>query len=398
MTIFPRVLMIGGLLTALRLQAVYAPIPEREQGKDLAVSVRTSVSCDTNLFGAATDEVDSMIYSLLPRVIYNRSLTDQTFFSASYGLTLDYFENRPGEHLLDSHEATVRVAHAFSRSTTLDVFNLFMVSRNPESSLPGIGTLPGVTLNPDQSFTRNQLDGRFTTPLNAKASLLVKARSVYFEYRNDALGRSLDRIENLYGVSTDYAVLPELKIVGEYRRQDVFYRKQGENKNKNSDYLMGGADYAVAKKFSVSGRLGAEWRRREAESDTTSPYAEFSGKYDFTERSFVTGGYAFALEETSDTARFTDTQVHRLFANVQHAITALIVGSGSITYEPSVLQGRRGQADVDEHTIRFGAALSYLPTPRWTVSLSYDYDHVDSEIAARDLRRQRIALTANYLF
>lgn len=398
MMTFSRVLMLGGLLTALPLRAVYAPIPEPEQGKDLAVTVRGAISHDSNLFGAATDEVESMIFSLTPRVVYNRSLTDQTFLAASYGLTLDYFENRPGEELLDSHEASVRLAHAFSRSTTIDVFNLLMVSRNPESSLPGVGTLPGVTLNPDQSFTRNQLDGRFTTPLNTKATVTLKARSVFFKYRNDALGRSLDRIENLYGVSGDYAVLPEVKAVAEYRRQDVFYRKEGERKNKSSDYLMGGVDYAVAKKFSVSGRLGAEWRQREAEADTTAPYAEFSGKYDFTERSFITGGYAYTLEETSDTTRFTDTQVHRFFVNAQHAITALIVGSGSITYEPAVLQGRRGNADVDEETVRGGVALSYLPRPRTTISLSYDYDRVYSELAARDLKRNRVALSASYMF
>lgn len=398
MTIFPRALIAVGLVAALPLRAVYAPIPEPEQGKDLMVTLKAGVSHDTNLFGAATDAVASTIFSFAPRVTYNRSLTDQTFLSAAYGPTLDYFENRPGDKLLDSHDGMLRLAHAFSRTTTLDLLNSIMVSRNPESALPGLGTLPGVTLNPDQSFTRNQFDGRFNTPLNPKASLTLKTRSIYYNYRNAALGRSLDRIENLYGIAGDYGVLPELKVVAEYRRQDVFYRKVGENKNKTSNYLMGGLDYAIAKKVSLSGRLGGEWRSREAEPDTSSPYAEFSGKYDFTERSFLVGGYAYTLEETTDTARFTDTKVHRLFVNVQHAITALIVASGSATYEPSVLQGRRGQADIDEDTVRLGAALSYLPNKNWTVALSFDYDRVDSDEAPRSMRRERVGLSASYAF
>src|SRR5204862_554631 len=108
---------------------------------------------------------------------------------------------------------------------------------------------------------RNQLDGRLDTPLAPKVGMTVKARSVLYDYHNAVLGRSLDRTENLYGVAANYAILPEVKGVGEYRHQDVFYRKQGrELKNKHSEYLVGGADYFVAKKMSVSGRLGAEWR------------------------------------------------------------------------------------------------------------------------------------------
>ncbi|MES2696653.1 MAG: hypothetical protein V4773_24505 [Verrucomicrobiota bacterium] len=399
MITFPRVLLIGGLLlAALPLRAVYAPVPEQEQGKDLTVTVKGGISYDSNLFGAATDEVDSMIFSLSPRVAYNRSLSPQTFFAAAYSPTLDYFVDRPGDKLLDSHEAMLRLAHAFSQATTIDVTDTLLLSRNPESALPGIGTIPGAALNPDQSFTRNQFDGRVTTPVHPKVALTLKGRSVYYKYRNDIVGRSLDRMENLYGISADYAFLPEVKLVGEYRRQDVFYRKFGEIKNKTSDYLMAGADYFVAKKMSLSGRLGAEWRSRDAEAATRSPYAEFSGKYDFSERSFLVGGYAYTLEETSDTLRFTDSKVHRLFTNVQHALTALIVASGSVTYEQAVLQGRRGVADLDEDTVRTGAAVSYLPNKNWTVSLSYDYDRVFSEEGPRDLKRHRVGLSGSYKF
>ena len=391
-------LLVSGVLAASPLLAVYAPIPEPEQGKDLLVTVRGGVSHDTNIFGAARGAVASTIFTLAPRVTYNHSLTDQTFISGSYGLTLDQFQDRPGDKLVDSHDLTARVAHAFTRSTTIDVFNMLSIARNPESTLPGVGALPGVTLNADQSYTRNQLDGRFNTPLTPKASVTVKARSIYYEYRDDALGRNLDRIENLYGVAGDYAVLPEVKMVGEYRHQDVYYRKQGETKNKTSDYLMGGADYNVAKKLAVSGRLGAEWRSRSAESDTVAPYAELSGKYDLTERSFIVAGYAYTFEESSDIARFTDSQVNRFFANAQHAVTPLIVLSGSLTFEPSVLQGRRGQVDVDEDTTRLGGAASYLANKNWTLSLSYDYDRVKSDDAPRNLRRERVGLNAIYSF
>src|SRR5687767_7360943 len=173
MTNFPRALIISGLIAALPARAVYAPIPEQEQGKDLTISIRGGLSYDSNIFGAANDAIGSAVWTLAPRGVYNASLTDQTFLSASYGLTLDRLDKRPGGKRLDSHEATLRVAHAFSKVTTIDINNAFAIIRNPGS------TLAGRTVNGDQSFTRNQLDGRFTTPINAKIGATVKARSIY---------------------------------------------------------------------------------------------------------------------------------------------------------------------------------------------------------------------------
>jgi hypothetical protein len=387
-----RALILGVLTVVPHLWAVYAPIPEQQQGRDLTFSVRAGVSYDTNIFGAATGERESAIWTVAPRGTYNKSLTPQTFFSASYGLTLDRFDQRPGDKLLDSHDAAVRLAHAFSKLTTIDLNDTFTVSRNPES------LLPGQTLNTNQSFTRNQLDGRFVTPVTAKVGATMKARSVYFDYHDRRLGDSLDRTENLYGLSGDYAILPEVKGVAEFRHQDVFYRSGGELKDKKSNYVMGGVDYEFARKMSASARLGAEWRDRKAERDSTSPYAEISGRYNYTEKSFFTAGYVYTLEETSDPERFTDTKTHRVFANVQHSLTALIVASGSMTYEPSTLQGRRGTSNIGETTVRGGAALSYLPTKNWTLTGGYDYDRVRSDEPARGLRRHRVALSAIFAF
>jgi hypothetical protein len=186
--------------------------------------------------------------------------------------------------------------------------------------------------------------------------------------------------------------------VAEVRHQDVYYRKLGEDKNKNSDYLMAGVDYAVAKKLTTSARVGAEWRHRAAERSTTAPYAEVSAKFDYLEGSYLTAGYMHTLEESSDTVRFTDTRVNRFFANVEHRITPLIALSGSLTYEPSQLEGRRGQVNINEDTLRVGVAASYLPTKHWTLSLSYDNDRVDSDDPARDLRRERLGANASYTF
>lgn len=390
MTLLSRALLLSGLVAAVTLKAAYAPVPERDQGKSLTIVVRAGLSHDSNIFGSATNEIDSTVWTLAPRIGYSASVTDQTYVAGAYGLTLDRFKSRPGDKLLDSHDLSLRVAHAFTPVSSLDVQNTFNVSRNPES------LLAGQPVNADQSLTRNQLDGRFTTPMTQKLGAMLKARSIYYHYRDARLGRSLDRTENLIGLAGDYAILPETKLVAEYRHQDVSYRRDGDVKDKKSSYLMAGADYALARTVSVSGRLGGEWRTRAGERDVTAPFAEVSGKYDYSQRSYFAAGYAYTLDETSDTLRFLDSRVHRIFANVQHAVSALTFASASATFEPARLHGRGSQADIDEDTWRIGAAFTYLPSKNWTLTAHYDYDRIRSDDAFRSLRRQRVGLSVSY--
>lgn len=371
---------------------VYAPIPEQEQGKELTATLRAGISHDSNIFGASTAAISSAVFTFAPSLKFNSSLTDQTFFSAAYRLTLDNFQDRPGDKTLDSHNLDVRLAHSFSPTTNIDLSNTYAIAKNPES------LLAGVPLNTDQSYKRNQFDGRLTTATGQKTSLAGKLRSTYYDYDNPTLGASIDRTELLYGVSATHDILPEVKATAEFRHQDVSYRTGGATKDKQSNFLIGGFDYAMARKFTATGRLGYEWRQRAGAPDDNAPYVELSGKYDYAQRSYLTGGFVHTFEESSNVAQFTDTKVSRFFINLQHALSALIVASGSITYEPSTLQGRGAQVDVDERTTRFGMALTYLPTHNWTISGTFDNDRVSSDLASRSMSRRRYGINAAYSF
>lgn len=380
-------------LCSLPLQAAYAPIPEQEQAKAWAVTLTANVYHDSNIFGAQTGEIDSMVYQVAPQFAVNGSITQQTFASASYKLTLDRVEDRPGDRTLDSHDLSLRLAHAFQPGTTIDLTESYQVAKNPESLLAGI------PLNTDQSFKRNQLDGRFDHALNAKTQASLKARLIDYRYDNAALGSSLDRNETLFGLSASYALLPETRLAGEYRYQDVGYDTGGATKDKESHFLLAGVDYAPGPKLTASARLGVEFRSRAGERSEDAPFAELSAKYDYGDRSFFSTGYVFALEETSNVALYTDTQVHRFFFNLQHVITPAVVGSASINFEPATLQGRRGiSPDRDETATRFGAALTYLGRRNWSVSATVDFDRVDSDDVSREMDRSRVGLSARYVF
>lgn len=379
-------------MAALPAGAVYAPLPEQDQPNAWTVSLRAGVSHDSNIFGAETGAISSLVYGVAPKIAYEGSLSDRTFAMFGYTVTVDHIVDRPGEKTLDSHDLMLRLAHAFSRKTTIDLSNFYLIAKNPESLLAGL------PINTDQSFKRNEFNARFATSPRPKLGLQLKARSVNYDYDNAVLASSIDRMENLFGVAGSYDLLPEAKAVIEYRRELIDYRTGGATKDKDTDFVIGGVDYAVAKKMSVSARLGQQWRNRVYGPSTHGLYAEFSAKYDYAERSYLAAGYVRTYEETSNVTSYSDTRVNRVFVNVQHAVSALVVASGSVAYEPSQLQGRFGVADADETTTRLGFALTWLPTSRWSFSASYDYDRIESDAPGRGQKRERVGVSAGYLF
>lgn len=373
--------------------AIYAPIPEQEQGKPLTYKLGASVYHDSNIFGGATGEISSMVYRFNGSIAYNGSIDDQTFASASYEISNDHIADRPGSKDLISHALSARLAHSFSPDSNIDVTAGYNIAKNPQSLLAGI------PLNTDQSFKRGQLDARYTTAVGQKTGLVTKYRFINFAYDNASLGANLDRTEHLLGLEGSYAFLPETKLVAEYRFQSIGYDSDGALKDKDSNFLMAGMDYSPGEHLLVSGRAGFEARERNAAPNSTAPYVELSSRYTYAEGSFLAAGYTYTIEEPSDVVSYTDTNVNRLFVNLQHRLTGNLTASGSVTYEPSQLQGRPGvHEDIDEKTTRLGLSLSWQPTKNWSVSGNYDFDDVNSDDPFRGQNRSRFGASARYTF
>lgn len=372
--------------------AIYAPIPEQEQGKALTFRLGASTYQDSNIFGAATGAIDSFVWNVNGKVAFNGSLDDQTFASASYFISNDYVVDRPGDKNLVNQTLSGRVAHSFSPATSLDVSATFDIAENPESLQAGI------PLNTDQSYKRAEANARFTTGIGQKGSFVGKYRFIDYAYDVDTLARQLDHDENLLGVELGYALLPETKLVGEYRYQIIRYDTAGSLKNKTSNFLMGGVDYNPSKEMMVSARGGVEDRERDSQPDVTAPYVELSSRYTYSQDSYLAAGYSYTMEEPSDTLRFNDSEVNRFFVNVQHRLSGPFTCSGSITYEPSQLQGRGAQADIDEETLRFGFGVIWQPSKNWTVSGTYDLDDIQSDDPTREQNRDRYGVSASFTF
>lgn len=397
-----RIAAVFSLLAPAVACAVYAPIPEQEQGKALTYRLGASIYYDTNIFGSsdsiprapgAPDPViDSWVYTVFAHVSYNSSVTDQTFVSAGYKITNDNVADRPARKNLTSHELSARFAHAFSSTSNIDVSDRYMISKNPQS------LLSGQPLNTDQSFKMNEVNVRYVTAANEKTGLTFKFRNLSIAYDLASLAAQLDRMDTLAGLEVAFAMLPETKVVGEYRYLDVTYDVTGNLKDKQSHFLLAGIDHNPGQNLTLSARAGFEDRSRDGAGSITAPSLELSGRYTYGDGSFLAGGYSFAIEEPSDVNRFTDSKVSRFFVNLQHRLTGVMTASGSLTYEPQQLQGRATQRDLDENVLRLGLALSWVPTKNWVVTGSYDIDRVDSDDNIRDQERDRIGVSARFSF
>ncbi|GAB5558761.1 MAG: hypothetical protein SynsKO_04080 [Synoicihabitans sp.] len=374
-------------------RAVYAPIPEEELGKAFVVRLAGGVYHDSNIFGSATDERDSMVYRLAPSFSYNSSVTPQTFVSLGYRLSFERVEERPLNKDLISHVLNGRLAHSFSEDSILDITNNLSLIESPESLLPGL------PLNTDQSFTSNQLDATYTNSFGERMGYSLKGRSLLFAYDLKSLAQQLDRHEFLLGASLDYSASEQTTILGEYRFQDVSYDTAGALKDKQSHFLLGGMDYNPSEKLSLSMRMGLEQRDRSGAPDDDAPRAEVISRYSYGEKSFISGGYIFAIEEVSNVVLYTDIEVHRFFVNVQHALGANTMGSLFYNVEPSTLLGRPGvTGDQDETTQRFGAALTFRPRPGLTLAGTLDLDATKSDDANRELDRTRVGFDITWAF
>jgi hypothetical protein len=307
----------------------------------------------------------------------------------------DYVPDRPGKKDLDSHEFAARLAHTFTPLMELDLSDTFQIAKNPQSLMPGLATV----VNTDQSYRRNQFDARYAAGLTKRTGLTFKGRTTRYDYDETDLGLSLDRSEYLGGLALSHAVLPELQAVLEYRHLIINYDTGGTTKDKRSDFLLIGADHVLNARLALSGRLGVERRHRSGERGDTLPYSELGLKYDYSQGSYVSVGYGYSVEETSNIELYTDMSVNRFFVNLQQAVFSKIIATGSVTWEPSRLHGREGvRQDMNETNTQLGLALIYRPGKVWSVSATFDYDRIKSDDLSRGLKRARTGLSAKYVF
>ncbi len=399
-------LFIGWIIPAAAW-AVYAPIPEREQGRAWSLILDGGLHHDSNIFGLYEDEIDSWAVIVSPRLKFNSSLSEQAFLSAYYDLELLHYGERPEEETLYNHTLNGWLAYAFSENIHFDIADHLEFVDNPESTnIRGIGQT-------DQSFMQNtfQLKGR--AGLSEKTRLTCKYRMILLEYDNSGLSRDLDRMEHLVGAEATYKVLPEMSLAGEIRFQDVEYDEddyihpatgRSISKNSQSMFYLVGADYDWGPKADLGLRFGLEDRDRGAQEGDSYFYGNASYIFHHWENSYFSAGATYAVAETDANSLFTDKETFKAVGNLLQDLTGnnILFGSVSLSYQHDALAGRRyanfKYEDIDENITRLGLSLIYRPVENLDLIASYDYDNISSDIDTREENRKRFGISARYAF
>ena len=222
-------------------------------------------------------------------------MMDQTFLSASYRLTLDYFDNRPGDKLLDSQVISQRASglHALTKETTLDVSDAFVVG----FEIPGRPSTACRSI-PTSHSDSNEANARFNTTLSAQDRAYHQRRvrcSTAISTRSWAPVSITRKI-----FTGSRRTTPSSRISGAISSTGMrrsITRTRAATRTRPPISLLVGGDYDVGEKITASGRFGVEYRKRDEERNATSPYVEISSKYAYAQGSFLAAGYVYTFEE-----------------------------------------------------------------------------------------------------
>lgn len=383
-----------GLPTAVF--AGYSPMTDAQSGHALVVGLDTGLGYDDNIYGAATDEVDSFTAFAAPYLTGVKALGDQGQASLGYQLNARWYENREPDDLLFNHAFQGLVAYKPTERLDISVSDQLRLQDDPETSL----TFDDQSLRADQSYWDNDLRARVLGFVTERFGLGVNGRLYGLNYDNADLAEALDRIDKVGGVEGRYRATERLDVVIEGQYQKVHYDKDTDIKGSHSWLVFGGVDYALQEKLRVEGRAGWELRDRNSGDDDTLPYFSGAVRWHYSETSSLRGYVSHRYTEISDPYRYNDARTLSAGVDWLQDLTGrdrLFLSIGA-SEDFSILQGRGGFDDVKEDALRAGIALEYKPSKSLRFRAGYDLDLVSSEDDDREQTRNRVSLSAGYSF
>jgi hypothetical protein len=379
------------LLAPVALIGVYAPVPQPEQGSAVTVSLIGGVHYDTNVLGSPTDEIESAVYLLNPRIMVGQGTDSQTSFTGYYDLKAFFYSDRPTQDSLYNHEVNGTLNHQFSEAARLLVSDTYYVIDDPESIDAGI-------LQTDQSLDRNRFNARLRFDASEQVNVVLKYRNNNLGYDNSDLAVLLDRNESRAGFELGYQMQPNARLVFEYRYQQIQYDVSATLKDSESSFFLGGFDWDPSPKTKISTRFGLEDRDRSVSTDDSSANATVMVLHKYDNRSFFSLGVSYDIQETTNPVNYSDEEVLAFFANIQHALSGSVYLGASVYYDDVELRPQAATTKINYNALRIGFNLTYEPRPSWSVIFSLDYDDVSSSDIFRVQDRLRIGVSARYSF
>jgi len=358
-------------------------------------------------------QADSWGFSVAPDAAYNLK-TDQTTLGVSYIYTMTYFVDRPRPRDDQSHQASMKLSHAFSERYRMDVSDSFASAQEPSILDPSVGIATPIRT----PGTNNRNLGRinFEGDFSEKFGVDLAYNNTVYDYEEDASGvpggigsRSavLDRMEHLISFDGNYMVAAKTKLslgyqygVIDYTSQDLFTAGvRGTQRDSDSHFVSVGVRHDLNAQIVLSGKVGVQITEYENKqlfgNDQISPYADVSARWQYSEGSsaqLTVRHLRMATDVRSDQAGrlVADAEVSSVMLSVSHAITPKIRLDGSAMYQHSDFNSG-GSSAADE--LFFGSLMAtYQFNPFIAVEAGYMFDRLDSDLLSgfRSYTRNRV--------
>jgi len=374
---------------------------------------------DDNVTTANQNEIDTLGFEISPSVGFSAGL-DQTTFSLAYTYSYKWYDENPNfdNHDDQTHTFLASLTHAFNERTSIDVKDSFAIGQEPDLD-ENYASFQRLSGNNIRNYGAVKLNHQITPIFGME----VGYDNSFFDYDSDANSGLLDRIEqrgHLDGrwslANNSVAFLGYAFENGSYTADQIIGVSlsgpvMSDARDYNAHYGYVGIEHTFRPDLSGSIRGGArfsDYYNSPDDESSVSPYLQASLRYMYAQDSFFQMGLSYDRSATDAYARVetgesitTDADAMQVYASVSHKITPDLTGSLIGTFQNNTYNGGRADGDKEQYYI-LSAALSYQFTPNIAGTLSYNYDHVESDLVIglvdRSYNRNRVFLGAVFSY
>lgn len=398
------------VLGAASLQAQYAPQPgltSFQTTKPWSVSASLRGFYDDNYVTRPSHGIDSKRdsfgFELSPSAGINLVMP-QTYLGLNYVYGMRFYEDRKTHRADHSHQANLKISHAFTERYKLDVSDSFVVAQEPEVLDPGTAR----RLRTEGDNVRNTASANFTAGLTEQLGTVLGYSNTFYDYEQKGFGSLsalLDRMEHLGTINLRWQAIPSTVGILGYQYGVTDYDKdsflapgvRSDLRDSTSHYAYLGADHSFTPELNASLRIGAQVTQYDnVDKDTVNPYVDGSVTWNYNPQSSIQLGVRHTRQATDIpglllTELTLDQESTTAYSSINHKITAKLTGSLLAQAQHAEFQG--GSVDGEaENFLMAGLNLSYEINKFLTAEGGYNFDRLDSDVLDRSFGRNRVYL------
>ena len=339
---------------------------------------------------------------------------ERTLLSASYDLTLNYYQDRPSEKIDQTHIFDTRLNHRFSERYDVNAENSFIYSDEP-AVFQG-GTADTVLRRGDSSSLRNRALIDFSGKLTPVFGFTAGYKNNFRDYTQTGEGSYsalFDSIENLFHLDaqlfrsettvyfTGYQfgmmnyTSSDLIGVGTVGGRNAFpVPVFPDSKNNYSHYFYVGTRQAFTRKLSGAVSVGAQYTDYYNANDSTwSPYLDLKANYTYQQSSSAQIGLSVGRSPADigivNNGELTlDTLFGSIYGSINHRFSSRLTGMVFLSYQHSIYNGGTYDGKSNDY-LTLDSRLDYKLREYLYLDLGYVWTVYSSTIPGSDFTRNR---------